>query len=661
MKEILKYQYKNIFLWVPFIMAFGAALYFSLDSEPNFSFPLIIAILISGIIYKYKNIFIRIIGLFFFGFFYAMSFTHIIDTPQIKDTFDFVSVNGIVKSVDFAPESTRVLLKINAQELDENLPNKYLNIRVSIKDNNKIPNSGDTLKGNIHVFHPSAKYAPASFDFARWSYFAKISGTGFFKDYEIIKSDSDYELRTFIHNKSNSILTDSLLLGYKKVIPESQSNIWKSVGVGHVWSISGFHMTLIGGWLFILFYLIFRSIPYITKRIPAKYPAIICAWFGLVLYLCISGISVATTRAFLMATLIFIATILGRGILSLRNAALAFLIIFFINPFSIMNAGFQLSFAAAFGLLWFFDGKEYTKRSIPGKIKRYLYLSLMTTLVATVFTLPFIIAHFGYIPIYSLIGNIILLPVFSFAIMPLVILGTIFALFGNYLFLNMANNVYDFALNIATHISNLPYSNLSMPHISNTAILLIIVGFLFLILPAKNDSKKFFIKNINYVLCTLFISVAVLNYATQSKPLFYATPDHELVAFNVNGKLQFNKSRASKHYFAFNSWYNFNNEIQPNKNKRYKCDHGFCIYKTKNWNLAYMQNFTATLDNIENVCKDKTVNYIVTTFETKSPNCYEKILQNGLIIYPNGKVTEIINRRPWHNLPEQKTNQMPVH
>ena len=74
-----------------------------------------------------------------------------------------------------------------------------------------------------------------------------------------------------------------------------------------------------------------------------------------------------------------------------------------------------------------------------------------------------------------------------------------------------------------------------------------------------------------------------------------------------------------------------------------------------------MQNFTAILNNMENVCKDKSINYIVTTFKTKSSNCYGKILDNGLMIYPNGKITEIINQRPWHNLPEQKTDQTMAH
>ena len=661
MKEILNLQYKNLFLWVPFVMAFGAALYFSIETEPNFSFPIIIVLLLGGIIYKYKNIFIRAIALFVFGFFYAMSFTQITNTIQIKDSFGFIPVNGTVKDIDFTPDSTRVLLSVPAQQIDDDLPDKNLNIRVSIKNNNDDINIGDTIAGDARIFHPSARYTPSSFDFARWAYFSKISGTGFFKDYEIVKQDSYGTIRTFIHNKSNSVLTDALVLGYKKVIPESESSVWKSVGVGHVWSISGFHMTLIGGWLFALFYLIFRTISPISKRIPAKYPAIICAWIGLIFYLCISGISVATTRAFLMATLIFIATILGRGVLSLRNAALAFLIIFFINPFSIMNAGFQLSFAAIFGLLWFFDGEKYIKREPLQRIFHYIAMLFMTALVATVFTLPFIVAHFGYIPIYSLIGNIILLPIFSIAIMPLVIVGTIIALFGNHFLLDIANTVYGFTLNLATHISDLPYANLSTPYVSNTVLLLSIFGLLFLILTEKPDSKNFFIKNINYILCTTFVSFAIILCACRQKPLFYATSDHELVAFNINEKLQFNKSRAANHYFAFSSWYQYNNQNQPDKNTRYKCNHGFCVYKTAKWNLAYMQNFTAVLDNIEKVCNDKSIKYIVSNFDITAPNCHGKILQNGIMIYPNGKVSEIINRRPWHNPPAQKTNQTMVH
>lgn len=649
MKEFLNNQYKNLFLWVPFVMAFGAALYFGIGTEPDFHFPLLITILLGAVIYKNKNIFVRAIALFLFGFFYAMSFTYIVDTPQTRDSFGAIPISGTISDIDYTTDKTRLTIRIPTEQLKTSPGHKYTNVRISLSGAPENINIGDTISGNAMLFHPSPRYAPASFDFARWAYFAKISATGFFNDYEIIKSNKSQNIRNFIHHKSDSFLTDSLVLGYKKTLPERESDIWKTVGIGHVWAISGFHMTLVGGWLFALFYLIFRMIPKITKRIPAKYPAIICAWFGLLFYLCLSGISVATTRAFLMTSLIFVAIIVGRNILSLRNAALAFLIIFLINPFSVMNAGFQLSFAAVFGLLWFYQNKEYTKRTFFTRILHILYLSIMTAIIAMIFTAPFIIAHFGYIPLYGLIGNLILLPIFSVAIMPLVIIGTVLILFNYHFALNWAHDIYQFALNIAERIVAMPHANIQMPFMSNSVLILCVFGLLCLILIVKTDSENKIIRNINYYLCAIFIGGAIIINATYLRPLFYATDDHQLVAFNVNNKLQFNKSRASKYYFAFDTWYDFNNEEKPDKNTRFKCDHGLCKYSTPKWNLIYMKDFTTIMNNIEKVCHDKSVDYIVTTFNIHATNCHAKVLSDGLIIYPNGSITKIINQRPWHN------------
>lgn len=658
MKEILNYQYKHLFLWTPFVMAFGAALYFSMDIEPDFRFPIIITLLLTAIFFKYKNILIRALCLFLFGFFYAMSFTHIINTPQIRDSFVFVDISGVVKNIDFTTDSTRVFLSVAGRNIDENLENKNVNIRISLPKDFGSVNIGDTIKGKAKLFHPAGKYINDSFDFARWAYFSNLSGTGFFQDYEIVTNENaPQNLRTYIHNKANSTLTDTLVLGYKKMLSESESQIWKTVGVGHVWSISGFHMTLVGGWFFAFFYLIFRCFTKLTRRMPAKYPALICAWFGLIGYLCISGTSVATVRAFLMATLIGVATLLGRSVFSLRNGVLAFLIIFLINPFFVMNAGFQLSFAAIFGLLWFFNNKKYTKYEGIKKFTHNIYLSLMTAIIATLFTLPFIIAHFGYIPVYSLLGNLIILPIFSVAIMPLLMVGTILSLFNNHYLLNLVDKIYEFTLHIAQHIANLPHANLNAPFIPNSALILSTIGLLFLILIVKPEVKNFFIKNINYLLCGCCIILAITITTTRSKPLFYSAKDNQLVGFVVDGKLKFNKARASAHYFAFNSWREFNNEETKDKNERYKCNRGLCIYKTDRWNLVYMKNFTTIMNNIEKVCLDDSIDFIVSPFEIKSSRCHAKILRHGLAIYPNGKVKRITNQRPWHNLPQQNINQ----
>ena len=650
MKEILNNQYKNLFLWSPFVMAFGAVLYFSMYSEPNVQFPILITILSGLIIYKHRNIFITAIALFIFGFFYSMSFTQIIDTPQIYSSYRTRNISGIVKDIDFTTDNTRITLKIPANQIDSAYSsNKYTYVRLSFDKDSNIPNINDTISGNAMLFHPSAAYIPDDFDFARWAYFNKLSGTGFMKDYKIYPTKNSFEnLRTKIHNKSNSVLTDALVLGYKNTIPESESNIWKAVGVGHIWSISGFHMTLVSGWLFALFYLLFRCIAPITKRVPAKYPAMICAWCGLLFYLGISGFSIATLRAFLMTTFIFMAFIFGRNVLSLRNAVLAFFIIFLINPFYVMHAGFQLSFAAIFGLLWFFDKSEYQKRNQIKRIGHKIYTTIMTAVVAGIFTLPFIIAHFGYIPIYSTIGNLVILPIFSIAIMPMIMIGTIFSYFGYNCINNVVYNIYTFALNIAKQITNLPHATITMPHISNLILGLCIIGLLCIILIVKTDSKNLFKRNINYIIGSVFILTAIIISINYEKTIFYSTYDNELVGFVENNKIHFNKSHTSKHFFAFDSWRTLNNEQITKDVARKKCKKGLCTYKTPNWNLVYMQSIKTVIDNINKTCRDKSVNYIVSPVPIRAPKCHAKILTGGMVIYPSGKITKISNHRLWH-------------
>ena len=643
MKKWLDFQSENLFLYVPFLMAAGAALYFSLSFEPNLFAPFIISglLFIIACINKVPKI-IRALVLFIFGFCYACAFTNTVNTPQIEHDISNITITGTVKSVDYSDDKTKLYISVPAQDI--NAGDKSANIRISIKDDITIPKIGNTVKINGGIFQPSPSYAPGTFDYARWSYFNNQSANGYANDLTILDSKETHNINTFrdyLHNKSESFLVDTLILGYKGKVPGEDNQIWNATGVGHIWSISGFHMTLVGGWLFAIFYLIFRTIPYITRRVPAKIPAMIIAWFGLGFYLFLSGTDIATLRAFLMTTLIFAAFILGRNAISMRNVALAFCIIFLINPHCVMQAGFQLSFSAVFGLVWLYS--DIKPKMPKNKLLKIIYATVLTSLIASVFTAPFVAAHFSVIPTYSLIGNLILLPIFSVIIMPLVLIGTITAPFGIKLPNLIAHDIYDLTLNIAHTISELPFAQISMPYISNTAMVFFIMALIFLIAVKPIKIK------INYVLFILFMSFGIIVVHTEPKPLFYSSYDNELVAFvNDAGYLEFNKSRASNHYFAFDTWKQINNEDTQTKNKRYKHVKGVYKYKTKNFNLVYIQKFVPLMNNIEQLCNDENIDYIVSYFDIDSKNCANKILGYGIMIYPNGKVKNISTKRPWN-------------
>ena len=643
MKDLWQNQSKNLFLWLPFIMAFGAGLYFNLPCEPALYMTITGLIAVTIILFISKRTFIRIIALFLFGLCYASVFTHFINTPQLPRNMHNVEIGGKVTKIDYTADKARIYIKTDSCEINAEQKGNAI-IRVSAKPELVLPNIGDTIRANVGLFRPSGADAPGSFDYARWAYFNGLSATGYINSYDIIHKSNGTSistLRDYMHTKANSFLADTLVLGYKSAVPESENNIWTATGVGHVWSISGFHITLVSGWLFALFYFLFRAFAPITKRIPARIPALICSWAGLLFYLFLSGTDVATVRAFLMATLVFAAFIFGRNAISMRNVCVAFCIIFLMNPHYVMQPGFQLSFAAIFGLVWLWNDIQPTMPK--NKILKVLYTASLTSVVATVFTAPFVIAHFYSLPIYGLLGNLILLPIFSVAIMPLVILGTITATFNWTMPLDIANTVYKYTLNLGEHIAELPYSTITLPHISNASLMFFILGFMCLMFIKPIKIK------INYILFVCMFGIATLIIAITPKPIFYATRDHELVGFVNKGKLEFNKSRASNHYFTFDTWKQLNGEATGTPNKRRKHDKGLYLYKTDKFNLAYVQKFTTLQKHIINLCNDDNIDYIVSYFYVDAPKCNHKILRDGFVIYKSGKVKYTIANRPWHN------------
>ncbi len=636
MRDWLKNQYQNLFLYVPFLMAGGAALYFTCEQEPPMICAFVFMLLCGGAIFiKHVPLILRAICIFVFGFCYACVFTNLIDTPKLTRNLYNHNVVGTVKSIDYANDKSRIYLSVNATDI--NAGDDMANIRVSVDSDNNMPNIGDVIRANIGLFKPATAYAPETFDYARWSYFNKLTATGYANDIQILKSKNLHSvgrLRDILHNKSNSFLVDTLVLGYKGAIPKSDTEIWNATGIGHVWSISGFHITLVGGWIFVIFYMMFRTIPFVTRRIPAKIPAMCCAGVGLLFYLFLSGTDVATIRAFTMTTLLFLAFMLGRSAISLRNVAIVFCLIFLINPHYVMQAGFQLSFAAVFGMIWLFCVEK--PRMPDNRLLKLIYGCVLTTIVATIFTAPFVAMHFGAIPIYGLTGNLILLPVFSFAIMPLIFVGVILGLGVP---ITLAHRIYDFLFSIATRIADLPFATITMPHISNTAIVCFITGFVCLML-VRNLQWR-----INYILFGLFMLVGIACVYVTPQPIFFASYDNELVAFvRDDGKLEFNKSRASNHYFAFNTWKQLNGEKVGTPNRRRKHENGVYRYG----NIVYVQKFVPLMKNIDKLCRDDGIKYIVSYYEIDSNMCAHKLLRGGFVIYPDGRVKHTIRNRRWN-------------
>ena len=643
MKKFLYNQRENLFLWSPIVTAFGIALYFSLFNEPQITTLAIMFIIgVAAIIALRRRPFFAIIACFISGFGYAGIYTHMKTVPMLRHDIHGTEITGHVTEIDTGGEKTKIYLRTE----------NFGKVRVSTTDTIDIK-IGDTISGNGGLFKPKPADIPHGFDFARHMYFKNLSATGYLRDIKIIYTPDSavYIVRQHIHELSKSFLTDTLVLGYKNALPDGHRDTWATNGMAHIWSISGYHMTLIGGWLFILFYFIFRLIPPLVRHVPARIPALACTWIGLLGYIFISGAGVATLRAFIMATLVMVAFMFGRNALSIRMVSIALFAIMIFNPYYVMTAGFQLSFAAIFGIIWLWQ--NINPRTPNSKALKYVYTAILTALVATVFTAPFIILHFGAIPIYSIIGNIVFLPIFSFIIMPLVIIGTMCACVGIHTPLEIAHIIYDRAYSIAEKLSQIPYSEITIGNIPNSTIILITIGLACLIFIKDDTSfKNFFARHIGPASAILFICAGITICATTEKPIFYISHDHKLIATPIDGKLQFNKSHDSGNYFAFDNWKKFNGEKIGTENLRYTAESGVYTISQQNFDIVYFKNFVSLSKHFSNLCDNPHIKYIASNFDIKSEKCADKIIHGGGVIYKSGEMIQIPSNRWWHNRPE---------
>ena len=140
---------------------------------------------------------------------------------------------------------------------------------------------------------------------------------------------------------------------------------------------------------------------------------------GAAFYIVISGASSSATRAFVMLSMMLLAILLDRPALSMRSLGLAATILLLIRPVAITEPGFQMSFAAVASLIAVAEWEQRRERQVPrGWLYRHARAIALTSLVASLATLPFAIFYFGRATHYAVLGNLLAMPVMGLVVMP---------------------------------------------------------------------------------------------------------------------------------------------------------------------------------------------------------------------------------------------------
>ena len=219
------------------------------------------------------------------------------------------------------------------------------------------------------------------------------------------------------------LILEGILLGNNKTMTQDLRDKLNTTGLRYLTAISGVHVIILSSILMALFLMLG------FWRGQAFYFSIVFIW----LYIILTGFSASGIRAAIMGSIFLLAQKLGRQNTSGRVIALAAVLMLLQNPLLLFyDVGFQLSFVASLGIIYFKPLLEGMIKIITKERLKNVVDILATTITAQVFILPIMVYNFGNVSLVAIVTSILVLPIMSW-LMIFGFLSSVIGIFSNLL------------------------------------------------------------------------------------------------------------------------------------------------------------------------------------------------------------------------------------
>jgi len=448
-------------LWIPVFLGLGIGGYFSLPSEPplwmgGLGLALAVGFLALALARRRLGLVVTAAGLLALGvgFAAAQIRTALVAAPVIERASGALMLEGRVVEIERLPEEAlRVTFDRLTLERDEPIlvPER---VRLRLKPGYPSFAVGDRLRMRAMLMPPPHPSLPGAFDFARFSWFKRLGAIGTALDPpEIVAAaqPADGGFAIFVnalrHRLTERIVAvlpgdrgavaAALITGDQMPISAPMMQAYRDSGLAHILSISGLHISLAAGLVFVGLRTLLALCPPLALRYPIKKwaaaLAILFAWG----YTLLAGSPVPAQRSFLMIALVLLAVLLDRTALSMRPVALAATLVLLIEPEELIGPSFQMSFAAVIALIAWYETQAPRqaawRAAHPGPLAAIgLYAAgiALTTLIAGSVTAIFAIYHFNRFAVWSVLANMLAVPLTGFWVMPWALLLFLLLPFG---------------------------------------------------------------------------------------------------------------------------------------------------------------------------------------------------------------------------------------
>lgn len=294
--------------------------------------------------------------------------------------------------------------------------------------------AGERWQLTVRLKRPHGSYNPHGFDFEAWALSEGMRATGSIHQKsgmqrldEAVNSPqyviAQVRERVGLHiaqalaNKPYVGVIRALVIGDDSQIMQQDWEVYLRTGTNHLMSISGLHITMLAGLVYGLTSLIWRRVPSLVLLLPTKKAAAIAGMITALLYAALAGFSVPTQRTLYMLMTVTLLLLQGRQLAFSRILALALLVVVILDPWAVIAPGFWLSFGAV-AVMAFACGARLAR-------PHWLKEAVSAQWAVTLGLLPVLVMLFGQFSLISPIANALAIPVISFVVVPLSILGSL--------------------------------------------------------------------------------------------------------------------------------------------------------------------------------------------------------------------------------------------
>jgi len=291
---------------------------------------------------------------------------------------------------------------------------------------------GDRVRFVTRVVVPRLLGLPGEFDYPRYLAYQGVAATGRVaaaeeivlmrgaaEDSPIRRIDlASRRLGDFIRVSQPDVEVSSvlsaLLIGDQKRIPEQLSTAYTRAGVNHILSISGFHVGIIAFFIVQFALLLATRSEALALAFNLRRLVLLLSLPAMLLYLFLTGTAPATARSVIMLATIVLALYVERETDPVNALLISALLLLALNPPSLFDISFQLSFLALWGIVIIVPPAMGLCNSIQRGWLRTLFQFVLSSAAATFATVIPVLFIFNQASLTGILSNFLIVPLLGY-------------------------------------------------------------------------------------------------------------------------------------------------------------------------------------------------------------------------------------------------------